>query len=91
MLRLRTVYSDKYDLHLGDHVFPSAKYRLIHEALLEQQLEYELDFLEPQSAEDQNVLLVHTEEWVNKLKTGTLMICPLANFSLTRLGDGSNK
>ena len=72
MLHLKTVYSDKYDLHLGDHVFPSSKYRLIHEALLEQQLEYELDFLEPQPAEDQDVLLVHTEEWVNKLKTGTL-------------------
>ena len=72
MLRLKAIYSDKYDLHLGDHVFPSVKYRLIHEALLEQQLEYELDFLEPQPAEDLDVLLVHTEEWVNKLKTGTL-------------------
>ncbi len=30
------------------------------------------DFLEPQPATDQDILLVHTPEYVHKLKTGTL-------------------
>src|SRR3989338_84519 len=72
MLPFKLIYSDKYDLHLGDHVFPSSKYRLIHEKLLESQLASVTDFLEPQPAEDTDVLLVHTAEWVRKLKTGML-------------------
>jgi len=52
MLPFKLIYSDKYDLHLGDHVFPSSKYRLIHEKLLESQLASATDFLEPQPAED---------------------------------------
>ncbi|OFV98206.1 MAG: histone deacetylase [Acidobacteria bacterium RIFCSPLOWO2_02_FULL_61_28] len=72
MLPFKLIYSDKYDLHLGDHVFPSSKYRLIHERLLESQLASVTDFLEPPPAEDTDVLLVHTADWVRKLKTGTL-------------------
>ena len=30
------------------------------------------DFLEPQPASDEDILLVHTPEYVDKLKTGTL-------------------
>src|SRR3990170_1973849 len=72
MLPFKLIYSDRYDLHLGDHVFPSAKYRLIREKLLESQLATKADFLEPQPADDRDVLLVHTAEYVQKLKTGTL-------------------
>ena len=28
---MKLVYSDQYDLNLGNHVFPSIKYRLIKE------------------------------------------------------------
>jgi len=72
MLPFQLIYSDGYDLHLGEHVFPSAKYRLIRKSLLETELADEADFLEPQPAEDADVLLVHTPDWVQKLKTGTL-------------------
>ena len=33
---MKVVYSDKYDLNLGNHVFPSSKYRLIKERLLQE-------------------------------------------------------
>ena len=72
MLSFPLIYSDGYDLHLGEHVFPSAKYRLIRNRLLESQMADEADFLEPQPAEDADVLRVHTAEWVGKLKSGTL-------------------
>ena len=34
MLPFRLVYHPRYDLNLGDHVFPARKYRLIHDRLL---------------------------------------------------------
>ena len=72
MLPFKLIYSDGYDLHLGEHVFPSAKYRLVRKSLLETELAATADFLEPQAAEDTDILLVHTADWVRKLKTGTL-------------------
>ena len=33
MLPFKLIYSDGYDLNLGAHVFPSQKYRLIHDRL----------------------------------------------------------
>jgi len=72
MLPFKLIYSDGYDLNLGEHVFPSAKYRLIRKNLLETQLAGEADFLEPQPADDADILLVHTADWVQKLKTGEL-------------------
>ena len=72
MLPFKLIYSDLYDLNLGEHVFPSAKYRLIRKSLLESQLAGAADFLEPQPAEDTDILMVHTVEWVKKLKTGEL-------------------
>ena len=69
---LKLIYSDGYDLNLGDHVFPSIKYKLIRQKLLEEKIASEADFLEPSPAADEDVLLVHTTEYVRKLKTGTL-------------------
>jgi acetoin utilization deacetylase AcuC-like enzyme len=71
-LPFKLVYHDRYDLHLGEHVFPSQKFRLIYEMLLREGLAKEEDFLRPDPASDEDILRVHTEEWVRKLKTGTL-------------------
>ncbi len=80
MSSVQLIYSDQYDLNLGSHVFPSIKYRLIHDKLIQEKIASEQDFLEPQPADDRDVLLVHTEEYVRKLKTGTL-----SEFELARL------
>ena len=72
MLPFKLVYSDDYFLPIGAHVFPAQKYRLIHKSLLETGVAEKSDFLLPQPANDQDILLVHTPEYVNKLKTGTL-------------------
>lgn len=72
MLPFKLIYSDGYDLNLGDHVFPAVKYKLIREKCLADGLAAPEDFLEPQPAPDEDVLRVHTQEWVRKLKTGKL-------------------
>ncbi len=72
MLSYKLVYHEQYDLHLGPHVFPSQKYRLVREALLRENLAEPEDFLRPEPASDEDVLRVHSAEWVRKLKTGHL-------------------
>lgn len=72
MLPFKLVYHDGYDLNLGAHVFPSQKYRLIHDCLLAEKFAEPADFLEPQPATDEDLMLVHQRGWVQRLKTGTL-------------------
>ena len=72
MLPFKLVYSDDYYLPIGAHVFPAEKYRLIHKRLLESGLAEPGDFITPKPAQDEDILLVHTREYVQKLKAGTL-------------------
>ena len=72
MLPFKLVYSDGYYLPIGQHVFPAEKYRRIHRHLIETGVAGPEDFITPQPASDEDILLVHTPEYVNKLKTGML-------------------
>ena len=72
MLPFKLIYSDAYYLPIGQHVFPGEKYKRIHDRLLAEGIAGAEDFLEPQPATDQDILLVHKPEYVQKLKTGTL-------------------
>lgn len=72
MLPFKLVYSDDYYLPIGSHVFPAEKYQRIHKRLLETGVADPKDFVTPQPASDQDILLVHTPQYVQKLKTGTL-------------------
>jgi len=72
MLPFKLIYSDDYYLPIGAHVFPAQKYRKIHDRLISTGVAEASDFITPQPASDQDVLLVHTPQYVQKLKTGTL-------------------
>ncbi|MGH9556335.1 MAG: histone deacetylase family protein [Terriglobales bacterium] len=72
MLPFKLIYSDDYYLPIGAHVFPAEKYKLVRQRLLETGVAAAEDFLAPRPAADEDVLLVHTPEYVRKLKTGTL-------------------
>ena len=72
MLPFKLVYHEGYDLNLGAHVFPSQKYRMIHDRLLADKAAAPDDFLAPEPAADEDVLRVHLPEYVHKLKTGSL-------------------
>jgi len=82
MLPFKLIYHPEYDLHLGEHVFPSQKYRLIYEALLHEGVAHAQDFLTPEPALDADVLRVHTPDWVRKLKTGTLSLPELMQLEI---------
>lgn len=68
----KLVYSDDYYLPIGTHVFPAEKYKRIHDRLLQTGIVQPVDFVAPRPATDQDVLLVHTPAYVQKLKMGTL-------------------
>src|ERR1700726_2563467 len=72
MLPFKLVYSDAYYLPIGDHVFPAEKYRRVRDRLIASGVADPQDFLEPEPATDLDILLVHTPEYMHKLKTGTL-------------------
>jgi acetoin utilization deacetylase AcuC-like enzyme len=74
MLPFRVVYHEDYDLHLGAHVFPSQKFRLIRDALLADGVAGAEDFLVPEPADDADVLRAHNEAWVRKLRGDKLSL-----------------
>ncbi len=72
MLPFKLVYSDDYFLPIGAHVFPAEKYKRVHDRLIHLGVAAPSDFVAPRPASDEDVLLVHTPQYVQKLRTGTL-------------------
>ena len=72
MLPFKLVCSRDFYLPIENHFFPWEKYPLICNQLLETGIAGAGDFVEPKSAPDEDILLVHTRDYVTKLRTGTL-------------------
>src|SRR5438270_1044780 len=72
MLPFKLIYSNDYYLPNGAHVFPAEKYKRIHDRLLKTGIADASDFVSPLPASNQDVMLVHTPQYVHKLRTGTL-------------------
>lgn len=69
---IKIIYSPKYEVDIGMHVFPTSKYRLIKEYLLENHNLTDDNFFLPQKVLLSEILQVHTEKYVYDIKTGTL-------------------
>ena len=82
MLPFRIVYHEGYDLNLGQHVFPSQKFAWIRELLLKDAVAAPEDFIAPEPARDEDILLVHEPGWVNRLKTATLSYQELVRLEI---------
>jgi acetoin utilization deacetylase AcuC-like enzyme len=74
MLPFKVIFHPQYDLKLGPHVFPSEKFKLIHDSLLAEGIAEPSDFLQPEPAPDEDILRVHTPEYVRKLQTDSLTL-----------------
>jgi Deacetylases, including yeast histone deacetylase and acetoin utilization protein len=82
VLPFKLIYSDEYYLPIGPHVFPAQKYRFVHQQLLHDGTAQLTDFVQPDFADDDDILLVHTAEYVRKLKTGTLSDIEIAQMEV---------
>lgn len=72
MLPFKLVYSEQYFLPIGEHVFRADKYRLIRERLVHEGVADDNDFVAPPAAAEEDILLVHSPHYVNKLMEGSL-------------------
>jgi len=66
------VYSPKYELDLGGHIWPTIKYRLIAERLLAEGVADAADLVSPVLCSWEALALVHTSEYLTRVRDGTL-------------------
>jgi acetoin utilization deacetylase AcuC-like enzyme len=66
-MAMRVVWHPAYEVDIGPHVFPTAKYRLVKDRLLADGLIAETDLERAPRATDADVLQVHTSPYVEKI------------------------
>ncbi len=64
---MKFVWSPDYEIDIGAHVFPTSKYRLIRDLLLEQDVCAVEDFLIPVPATRNQLEMVHSAEFIDDL------------------------
>jgi acetoin utilization deacetylase AcuC-like enzyme len=70
----KIIYTDAYLVDIGDHVFPTEKYKMVRDLLVKNDGFKKEDFVRPSTAKDEDVLLVHTKAYLDKLKCGRLSV-----------------
>ena len=66
------VWSDSYEVDIGDHVFPTAKYGLVKDRLLAAGTMTTNHLVEPDPADYEMLGLVHDADYLEKIRTGGL-------------------
>jgi acetoin utilization deacetylase AcuC-like enzyme len=66
---MRVVYSPRYHIDIGAHVFPTIKYQRLQRELA---ASGRWTFVEPEPASWEELALVHTTEYLHKVRTGDL-------------------
>ena len=79
---MKLVYSARYLVDLGAHVFPTAKYRLVRDAVLSSHVVVPADIVEPAEAPWEMLALVHGPEYLEKTKSGGFRTSELAQLEL---------
>src|SRR3989338_7910120 len=87
---MKVVYSPAYEIDLGGHVWPIAKYRLIAERLLASGLVGDAAFVVPVPCTWDGLALVHRSEYLDKVRTCALTPAEIQTLELPlspALGD----
>ncbi len=71
-MALPVIWHPAYEVDIGPHVFPTRKYRLVRDRLLEEGTISEDDIVTPEAATDEDIGLVHDAGYLRKMKDGTL-------------------
>ena len=79
---MKIVYSDRYAVDLGAHVFPTAKYAGVQAALLERGLAAPGDFVAPPPASWDQLALAHTPDYLEKIRGGCLTQLEIAQLEI---------
>jgi len=76
------IYSARYRIDIGPHVFPTDKYRLVYEAVSAGEFGSALCLLEPEAAAWDDLARVHTREYLRAMREGTLSAEEIAELEL---------
>jgi acetoin utilization deacetylase AcuC-like enzyme len=80
---LHVSYTPRYYADIGEgHVFPIRKFELVRDRLLREGTLRRADIVEPQPAATADVLLVHMEDYVTRLRAGSLTARELRRLGL---------
>ena len=80
---MRVFYTSHYYAEIGDgHIFPIRKFELVRDRLLAEGTLQPAELAEPVPATFAEVLLVHTEDYVSRLTSGTLTAKELRRLGL---------
>ena len=79
---MRVVYSPRYHLDIGAHVFPTAKYHAVAERVVESGLVHAEAFVEPVAASWDDLALVHTASYLQALRSGTMAPDQIARLEI---------
>jgi acetoin utilization deacetylase AcuC-like enzyme len=75
----RIVYSPRYRIDIGPHVYPTAKYEALHREL---SAAGGWSWIEPEPASWEDLALVHTGDYLQKARTGTFTPAEIAEIEL---------
>jgi acetoin utilization deacetylase AcuC-like enzyme len=78
----KIVWSPRYEVDIGLHVFPTRKYRLIREVLLAQGTVVEDQFVEATVASWEDLALAHSEGYLGRIRNGTLSMAEQLTLEL---------
>ena len=81
------VYSPRYRVDIGPHVFPTAKYAMLRQRLIDDFDAREEDFVEPEPASDDEIQLVHTSRYYQACRDNTLTPDEQMRMELPWLAD----
>jgi acetoin utilization deacetylase AcuC-like enzyme len=76
------VYSDRYQVDIGSHVFPMGKYARVRDGLVSRGLISAAALVEPAPAGWDELALVHTAEYIEKTRSGGFRASELALLEL---------
>jgi acetoin utilization deacetylase AcuC-like enzyme len=79
---MHVLYSARYHIDIGLHVFPTRKYGLVRARLLERGVLQPSDLIEPEIASWEELARVHTAEYLVKMRDGTLSPEEVAQLEL---------
>src|SRR6185503_18250420 len=80
---MRVFYTPHYYADIGEgHVFPIRKFEMVRDRLVEEGTLQLTDLWQPEPASVQDVLLVHTRDYVNRLCDGNLTAAELRRLGL---------
>ena len=79
---MRVVHSPRYEIDVGAHVYPTAKYGAVCARVIRAGILKRSAIVQPQSATWAELGLVHTPGYLDKVRRGTLTALEIANLEI---------